>query len=127
MTTPPRDLPDPVTALDIVSDQAETGPGSGPFAPDIVLGEDGRSFCLRGERDGRDPTGRSYLITLESRDAAGNTGTGEATVLVPHDKRAAAESCPEGTTEAGIGPEDRFETVVIGLPSPLPDHRNRRR
>jgi rhamnogalacturonan endolyase len=42
------------------------------------------SVNLRAERDGRG-SGRVYTITIEARDASGNTTTGTVTVTVPHD------------------------------------------
>ena len=42
------------------------------------------SVNLRAERDGRG-SGRIYTITMEARDASGNTTTGTVTVTVPHD------------------------------------------
>jgi rhamnogalacturonan endolyase len=44
------------------------------------------SVSLRADRDGRG-TGRVYTITIEARDASGNTTTGLVQVTVPHDLR----------------------------------------
>jgi hypothetical protein len=51
--------------------------------PDWVITGD-LSLLLRAERSGRG-NGRVYTITVQCRDAAGNTSTGTATVTVPHD------------------------------------------
>jgi hypothetical protein len=44
------------------------------------------SVSLRATRNPRG-TGRIYTITIEARDAAGNTTTGTVQVTVPHDLR----------------------------------------
>ena len=41
---------------------------------------------LRAERTGGG-SGRTYTLTIKTRDAAGNVTTGTATVFVPHDRR----------------------------------------
>ena len=48
-------------------------------------GTDDRAFELRSERKGS-KTGRTYTITYEARDAAGNKTTATTTLAVPHDQ-----------------------------------------
>ena len=58
-------------------------------AQDIVgaaLNTDDRAFQLRATRKGSGG-GRSYTITYEARDAAGNATTTKTAVKVPHDQR----------------------------------------
>jgi len=58
-------------------------------AQDIVeaaFGTDDRAFKLRADRTGGG-SGRTYTITYEATDAAGNKATATTTVIVPHDKR----------------------------------------
>jgi uncharacterized membrane protein len=64
------------TIASIASDE----PGSG----DIVLTGD-LTALLRSSRSGGS-TGRTYTITVQCRDTAGNSTTGTTTVRVPHDQ-----------------------------------------
>jgi hypothetical protein len=59
--------------------------GDGNTTDDIQnaeVGTDDLNIALRAERSGSG-TGRVYTITYEATDAAGNTGSGSATVTVP--------------------------------------------
>jgi hypothetical protein len=61
-----------------------------PLEPGDVaaaFGVDSRTFSVRSTRLGQDKTGRIYTVTYSATDAAGNTATARATVLVPHDQR----------------------------------------
>lgn len=46
-----------------------------------------RKIQLEAWRDGRDPDGRVYTISITATDCAGNTATAETTVIVPRDHR----------------------------------------
>ncbi len=76
-----------VTLLSVVSNEADNGLGVGDTAGDIqgaAVGTDDRELMLRAERGGKG-TGRIYTLTYTARDAAGNVGTAQVTVAVPHD------------------------------------------
>jgi hypothetical protein len=68
----------------VASDEPENGLGDGNTAPDwIVTGPLG--VLLRSERSGLGD-GRTYTITVEASDVAGNTSVSSTTVFVPHDQ-----------------------------------------
>ena len=70
--------------IGVASDEPENGLGDGNTAPDwIVTGPLG--LLLRSERSGLGD-GRTYTITVEASDLAGNTSLSVATVFVPHDR-----------------------------------------
>ncbi len=73
----------PVTfkILSAVSNEPDNGLGDGDTVGDIVL-TGPMTLNLRAERSGSG-TGRIYTITVEARDAAGNTSTKTVTVSVP--------------------------------------------
>jgi hypothetical protein len=95
---PPSHRLEPITVSVQVTDDQDPNPrvklvsitcddGCVP-ANDIVgagYGMDDRSFELRSERKGFG-AGRTYTITCEARDAAGNKATATTTVTVPHDQ-----------------------------------------
>jgi hypothetical protein len=95
---PPNHRLEPITVSVQVTDDQDPNPrvklvsitcddGCVP-ANDIVgagYGMDDRSFELRSERKGFG-AGRTYTITYEVRDAAGNKATATTTVTVPHDQ-----------------------------------------
>ena len=73
-----------VTSLKIISvtsNEPDNGLGDGDTAGDIVITGD-LTLNLRAERSGKG-NGRVYTITVEARDAAGNTSTKTVTVSVP--------------------------------------------
>lgn len=73
-----------VTAFKIVnvtSSEPDNGLGDGDTANDIVITGD-RTLQLRAERSGRG-NGRTYTITVQATDAAGNTTTATTTAFVP--------------------------------------------
>lgn len=74
--------------VDCASDQPE-GQGDGNADPDCVVSEDGQGFCVRAEREGGDPAGRRYAVTIEATDACGNTSEWAVIghVLVPRAKK----------------------------------------
>src|SRR5262249_25269140 len=89
-----------VRLVSIVSDEPDNGLGDGDQPNDIQaigggpvpFGTDVRSFLLRAERSGAGD-GRIYTVTYSATDAAGNTTTASAVVVVgtavtdpPHDK-----------------------------------------
>ncbi len=81
--------PHPVVRLvSITSSEPDNGLGDGDTANDIQgadLGTDDRQFFLRAERSGAG-TGRTYTVTYEASDAAGNTTTVTAQVVAPHNR-----------------------------------------
>jgi hypothetical protein len=59
-------------------------------AADIVgvdIGGGSQEFMVRAARLGKRKEGRVYTVTYKATDQAGNTGTGSATVTLPHDRR----------------------------------------
>jgi len=62
-------------------------PGDGDAVNDCVISDDRRSFCVRSERLGNCPSGRTYRVTLQTGDGCGYEA-GQITVpfLVPHDR-----------------------------------------
>ena len=74
-----------VTSLKIVnvtSSEPDNGLGDGDTAGDIVI-TGAMTVNLRAERSGKG-NGRTYTITVEARDAAGNATTRTTTVVVPN-------------------------------------------
>lgn len=68
----------------VSSSEPVNGLGDGNTQPDwIVTGP--LSVLLRSERSGLND-GRTYTISVQSADAAGNISSGTTTVFVPHDK-----------------------------------------
>ena len=65
----------------VTSSEPDNGLGDGDTAGDIQVTGD-LTLNLRAERSGRG-NGRTYTITVEARDAAGNATTRTTTVLVP--------------------------------------------
>lgn len=77
--------PAPVTRiLGVACNEPVNGPGDGHTAPDWEI-TGPLSLQLRAERAGSGP-GRIYTITVEGRDAAGNTATRTVNVTVPHNR-----------------------------------------
>ena len=73
-----------VTSLKIIavtSSEPDNGLGDGDTAGDIVI-TGALSVNLRAERSGKG-NGRTYTITVEARDLAGNASTKTTTVVVP--------------------------------------------
>lgn len=69
----------------VESSEAVDAPGSGNTAPDWQI-LSGNTVNLRAERSGNGP-GRTYTITLQATDAAGNVSSNKTVVVtVPHDK-----------------------------------------
>jgi uncharacterized repeat protein (TIGR01451 family) len=67
----------------VTSDELENSGGDGNTLNDIVIAANCKSVQLRSERDGG-ANGRVYTITFRVKDAAGNTTTKTAKVIVPH-------------------------------------------
>lgn len=70
--------------------------GSGRSAPDIAGADAGTAdfdVQLRAERSGR-RDGRTYRLTYEATDWAGNVTTSDAVVTVPHDRRSPTRTVP---------------------------------
>lgn len=88
----PMDDCSEVTQIRLVrvdSDQPDDGTGDGAFVEDVRLAADGRSFCVRAERLGDRPEGRTYRVLAAATDACGNESepTLVGVVRVPHDRR----------------------------------------
>jgi hypothetical protein len=88
-----------VSIIAVSSDEPDDGLGDGDTAGDATFGP--RDFCVRRERAALGG-GRTYTVTIEARDFAGNTTMREIKVFVPHDQ--SGGSC-EGT-KAGTVIED---------------------
>lgn len=67
--------------ISVTSSEADNGLGDGDTAGDFVI-TGAMSVNLRAERAGKG-SGRTYTITVEARDAAGNASTRTTTVFVP--------------------------------------------
>lgn len=76
------------------SDQADDLAGTGDTAPDCTVAADGTSVCVRAERAGGIPEGRTYALTIEATDACGNVSEAVAVgaVHVPH---SASDACDD--------------------------------
>ncbi len=74
-----------VALVSVVSSEAADGLGDGHTSPDVQGADFGTAdydFMVRAERAGEGP-GRVYTVTYAATDAAGNTATGQASVLIP--------------------------------------------
>jgi hypothetical protein len=70
--------------ISVTSSEPDNGLGDGDTAGDIQITGD-LSLLLRAERSGKG-NGRTYTITVECQDEAGNASTGTTTVTVPRDQ-----------------------------------------
>ena len=68
----------------VTSSEPDNGLGDGDTAGDIQITGD-LTVSLRAERSGKG-NGRTYTITVECKDAAGNASTSTTTVTVPRDQ-----------------------------------------
>jgi hypothetical protein len=87
LTASVRDAGDPAPVTRIVSvlsNQPANGTGDGNTSSDWEI-TGPMSVNLRAERSGNDGD-RIYTITIESRDAAGNTSQATTIVTVPHNR-----------------------------------------
>ncbi len=75
--------------VSVVAGQPDDGLGDGSTAGDVRVADDGRSFCVRAERQGGEGEGRSYLVFVTATDDCGNESepVRVGRVLVPHDRR----------------------------------------
>ncbi len=95
-----------VTSLKIVSvtsNEPDNGLGDGDTAGDIEITGD-LTVNLRAERSGKG-SGRTYTITVEARDAAGNASTATTTVTVPRDKG-------KNTSASPASPDSEYKVVM---------------
>ena len=69
-----------------LSSQPDDGGGDGHTTDDCAIVNEGRGVCVRAERAGDDPAGRTYTITIEASDGCGNAAPATATIYVPHDQ-----------------------------------------
>jgi hypothetical protein len=74
-----------VRIVSITSNEPVNGTGDGDTAPDWEI-TGAMTANVRAERSGNGK-GRIYTITVEARDASGNTATGTVTVSVPKNGR----------------------------------------
>ena len=80
----------PILNVTVVSSEPDDGLGDGDTANDIqnLTWDNATGIItvdLRAERAGGGP-GRTYTISIEATDEAGNSSIAEVTVLVPHSK-----------------------------------------
>lgn len=68
----------------VTSNEAADAKGSGKSAPEWQITGD-HTLKLRAERSGKG-SGRIYTITIQAKDASGNTASKTVTVTVPHDQ-----------------------------------------
>lgn len=68
------------------SDEPIDDIGDGHHSPDVGVSADGRTACVRSERQGP-KDGRVYKLGVRVTDSSGNTTEGECAVIVDHDKR----------------------------------------
>jgi len=80
---------DPLTVVitDCRSNQPDDDLGDGHTVNDCAIVNGGLGVCVRSERQGLDPAGRIYTITVGASDDCGNTATTETTIAIPHDQR----------------------------------------
>jgi hypothetical protein len=75
------------------SDQDDDGLGDGATRGDCRVTADGSSACVRSERTGHEPAGRTYRLRAIATDACGNESLPVVVgvVRVPHDQGAHPE------------------------------------
>lgn len=102
-----------VSIVGVASSQPEdaTGRGDGATLDDMLF--DAERVCVRGERQGADPAGRDYLVTLQAVDPSGNVALEVVTLHVPHDQ-SAPDHCRDSPPDVGLRPNE---------PLPLGDDR----
>ena len=77
-----------VRLVSITSSEPDNGLGDGDTPNDVQqadFGTDDRQFLLRAERSGTE-LGRTYTVTYEAQDAAGNASRVSVKVMAPHDR-----------------------------------------
>jgi hypothetical protein len=82
---------DEITATYEVTDEYDSIHLRGPVTVDEEDDEEGKfvytfTIRLQASRNGNDPDGRQYTVTVRAQDFAGNTGLATAYVTVPHDQ-----------------------------------------
>lgn len=106
-----------VRVVRVESSDEANGVGSGHTTPDVVFGDGG--VCLRAERRGPG-THRTYLVTVEARDASGNASEAVVEVTVPHDAGYDPMSCPAVPPDAFVDDGDArcdFSSAITAPPS----------
>lgn len=98
--------------------------GDGRTQDDLLF--DGEQVCVRSERQGADREGRTYSVTLEAEDGAGNVARYVATLHVPHDQREASR-CEGRPVDPGLLPHDPLPLVPPILEADYPPARRPRR
>jgi hypothetical protein len=79
----------------------QTPGGDGHTQDDLLFDE--QRVCVRSERLGVVQEGRTYTITLEATDGAGNVTVETASLHVPHDQRV-ARRCERRSHDVGLLP-----------------------
>ncbi len=83
--------PNPIFLIGSVTnsepDSPSTSDGDGDQTGDSDVAEFTDHVCLRSERDGNDPAGRTYTISVLAEDHSGNRSASQSeNVTVPHDQ-----------------------------------------
>ena len=80
--------PNPVdiSVTDCSSNQPDDGLGDGHTTDDCLITNGGRGVCVRSERLGDDPAGRTYTVIVAATDQCGNAAVTEGQIYVPHDQ-----------------------------------------
>jgi hypothetical protein len=94
--------PDPVARVDgCTSNQPDDARddlfpganGDGHTVNDCAIGADGQRVCMRSERLGTDPAGRTYTPEIGVYDQCSNRSQSTAGVHVPHDQSPSRKDC----------------------------------
>lgn len=83
--------------VSVTSSEPDDGAGDGNTGGDIKVNGDG-SVSLRAERSASG-NGRVYTLLYQAEDAAGNTATSSAEVLVPHARESFGGSIDSGSAD----------------------------
>jgi hypothetical protein len=94
------------------SNQPDDDTGDGNTDDDCVVSPDGSQICMRAERDGGDPNGRTYSVLVAAVDACGLEGQAVAgTVHVPHDQSPRSRIC-RNAAHVGLRKHDDLPWVA---------------
>jgi len=75
-----------IPSVKLISIACDDSCNSSADIAEAAFGTDDRSFKLRADRKGGSKAGRTYTITYEASDVAGNKAIATTTVVVPHDR-----------------------------------------
>jgi hypothetical protein len=79
-----------VEVANVTSNQPSESGGQGNTVPDVLMGK--KAFCVRAERQGTNPFPRTYTVTVQAKDFAGNITNKAVTIVVNHDQ--SDSKCP---------------------------------